>query len=544
MRKNFCFSSSQYSRSAISVLQKYFPDLVFETKEPVSLRQQGIFSLFRSFRSCEKAIFFTYDLAVTGQSPLWVAVLNWFSRKDAYLADAQGRIERVGWRTLFFRSLPALVPHIFSLPFKLWGVNRKISQLEKLTAALFRTRPTKVPQEIKLAYLRTDLIFGTKAGGSVGHIAGVVNGFTEKNAKVFLISTDKLELIDTKKTPVNLVRPDTRFNFFSEMPELYFNKILFDAAKTIFQKEKPDLIYQRSSLNNFTGVVLAREFNLPFILEFNGSEVWVARNWGRRLRFEKLSSRIELLTFHAADLITVVSQPLKDELIGRGIPAVKILVNPNGVDPQLYRPDISGAKVRRQYSLEGKTVVGFIGTFGNWHGAEVLAAAAVKLVNELGAPLDTRFLFIGDGVKLPLTRQIITEGKISESAVFTGMVPQDQGPEYLAACDILVAPHVPNPDGSAFFGSPTKLFEYMAMGKGIVASKLDQIGEVLEHGKTAWMTEPGNVGSLAGGILTLLKDKELREQLGQSARAEVLAKYTWKQHVAKTIDKLAEVLKP
>lgn len=110
----------------------------------------------------------------------------------------------------------------------------------------------------------------------------------------------------------------------------------------------------------------------------------------------------------------------------------------------------------------------------------------------------------------------------------------------MAACDVLVSPHVPNPDGTPFFGSPTKLFEYMAMGKGIVASDLDQIGEILEHGQTAWMVKPGDVESLAEGLRVLIEDEDLRKRLGQAARQEVVGKFTWKQHTAKIIDKLKQ----
>src|SRR4029453_5904089 len=108
----------------------------------------------------------------------------------------------------------------------------------------------------------------------------------------------------------------------------------------------------------------------------------------------------------------------------------------------------------------------------------------------------------------------------------------------LAACDILASPHVPNPDGSPVFGSPTKLFEYMAMGKAIVASHLDQIGDVLRHGQTAWMVPPGDVHGLASGLAFLIDDRNLQATLGGAARRDVLAHYTWRAHVKRILDAL------
>jgi glycosyltransferase involved in cell wall biosynthesis len=100
---------------------------------------------------------------------------------------------------------------------------------------------------------------------------------------------------------------------------------------------------------------------------------------------------------------------------------------------------------------------------------------------------------------------------------------------------------VGNPDGSPFFGSPTKLFEYMAMGKGIVASDLDQIGEILTHGTTAWLVKPGDPEALAAGILTLGGDPGLRRVLGEAARAEVLAHHTWTAHVHRILQRMADL---
>ena len=234
---------------------------------------------------------------------------------------------------------------------------------------------------------------------------------------------------------------------------------------------------------------------------------------------------------------------MRDEVAGRGIDTARVLVNPNGVDPDRYRPDVDARRVRARYALGDRAVIGFIGTFGPWHGAEVLARAFVKLVAGDPARADrVRLLMIGDGARLAETRRILAEGNALGAAVFTGLVPQEQGPSHLAACDVLASPHVGNPDGTPFFGSPTKLFEYMAMGRGIVASDLEQIGEVLDHGRTAWLVEPGSADALAAGLARVLDDEALRASLGAAARQEAVARYTWRAHTQRTIDRLREIV--
>ena len=141
---------------------------------------------------------------------------------------------------------------------------------------------------------------------------------------------------------------------------------------------------------------------------------------------------------------------------------------------------------------------------------------------------------------LALWRECANRYGVTDLCVLTGLVPQACGPMHLAACDVLASPHVPNSDGTPFFGSPTKLFEYMAMGKGIVASHLDQIGEVLAHEQTAWMVEPGDVQSLWRGLKRLIDDAPLRSRLGAEARREVLAKYTWREHTRRIIEALKQ----
>ena len=125
---------------------------------------------------------------------------------------------------------------------------------------------------------------------------------------------------------------------------------------------------------------------------------------------------------------------------------------------------------------------------------------------------------------------------MTDRVVFAGRIPHSEVPAYLDACDILLSPHVPMPDGSAFFGSPTKLFEYMAMEKAIAASRLGQIGDVIEDGVSGLLLEPGSVDELVAAIEKLAGDAELRERLGRAARATVLERYTWRASAKRATD--------
>ncbi|HVQ26425.1 MAG TPA: glycosyltransferase, partial [Planctomycetota bacterium] len=154
----------------------------------------------------------------------------------------------------------------------------------------------------------------------------------------------------------------------------------------------------------------------------------------------------------------------------------------------------------------------------------------------------------------PKVRAILGSDVGGPVVTLAGLRPQAETPGTLAASDILLSPHTPNPDGTPFFGSPTKLFEYMAMAKPIVASDLDQIGWVLKGwrpgeppppggspGRTraAVLVEPGSVDALVAGIrqAAALSDAE-RAALGAEARRLVLESFTWDRNVAAVLERL------
>ena len=421
--------------------------------------------------------------------------------------------------------------------------NRLLREVQSHVVELGKDRGTELNAcrfSMSPVYLRTDLSFGITSGGSVGHIAGVLNHLAEYTGPPIFLTTGQIPTVSpTVETQVFTL--DNAFWNFRELPSFHLNELFFKQALRALSNRQLSFVYQRYSLNNFAGLKLAKKFALPFVLEYNGSEIWINRHWGQALRYEELSGQIELLNLQAADVIVVVSESLKAELISRGIDARKILVNPNGVDPERYSPEIDSSGLCQRLGLTGKTVIGFIGTFGRWHGAENLSAAFGELLKRNPAYRSkVRLLMIGDGIKMPDAREMAAKCGVAEECLFTGLIPQESGPQYLAAADILVAPHIPNPDGTPFFGSPTKLFEYMAMGSGIVASNLDQIGEVLQHGKTGWLVKPGDTESLWMGLKTLVDNEKLRTELGQAARKEVITRYTWQEHTHRIIEKLTE----
>ena len=476
----------------------------------------------------------------TAGRPLPLALaLRAMSRGAVRLEDRSGRTRALNVG-LLARWTAQLATEPFRVPALLRRVEREVAAIEA-GAGHDRRPPAPLDLSASPLYLRTDLSFGVRAGGSVAHIAGVVNELDAFTGPVVVLTTDDIPTL-TRRAQVHHVAPQESFWNFRELPAFLLNDA-FDAAANAVLTAKPAFVYQRYSLNNYAGIRIARRRGVPFVLEYNGSETWMGRHWGRALKHEALSRRIEQLDLASADLIVVVSRAMRGEIVDRGIDPARVLVNPNGVDPDRYRPDVDGRAVRARYALGDRTVVGFIGTFGPWHGAEVLARAFVELRGGDARLTDrVRLLMIGDGARLAETRRILAEGGALGAVVFTGLVPQEEGPAHLAACDVLASPHVGNPDGTPFFGSPTKLFEYMATGRGIVASDLEQIGEVLDHGRTAWLVEPGNTHALCAGLRRLVEDERLRAALGAAARQDAVAHYTWRAHTRRTIERLREVV--
>jgi glycosyltransferase involved in cell wall biosynthesis len=388
-----------------------------------------------------------------------------------------------------------------------------------------------------VTYLRSEAslrYMGAHVGGAAVHTAGVINGFVHAGVDVSVVAPERPAGIAEGATVVEA--PPRRIF------QLVHWGTLIDYSEqqaSVGLPHRADVVYQRYALGSYAGLELARRLGVPLILEFNGSEIWAEQQWGSgHVPFGDTLAALERRHLHDASLVVVVSEVLRDQLVEQGVEAERILVNPNGVDVdalsrvRAHPP----AQWRRRLGRPEAPTVGFIGTFGLWHGVRVLPEIIARVAS---ARDDVRWIIVGAGALFEEVRAEIDRRGLLDRVELTGVVPRERAVELLAACDVCVSPHVPNPDGTRFFGSPTKLFEYMGLARPIVASDLEQIGEVIEHESTGLLCPPGDPEAAALAVVRLLGDHALRDRLGAAALTEAESRYTWDAHARRILDAVA-----
>jgi len=353
-----------------------------------------------------------------------------------------------------------------------------------------------------IVYLKPDL-YGSPIGGSATHTEGISRAL---NAYVL----SRTNILPVKK----------RWYHRSFLWELRYNWTFFWGVCFTLNRVPVRFFYMRFSRLNFVGPILAWVFEAPLVLEHNGSEVWIQRHWGKPLKFEWIYRWVEKFNLKHATLVVTPSSHV-------GLQHPRAVSIPTAADPRIFRPMNRPKPVQLN--------IGFVGTFGKWHGASFLTHAFGWLLNQHKELREnTKLLLIGDGPDMKNVKETILGFGIQDNVHFTGEVKHALVPDFLEGCRICVCPTVPNVDGSEFFGSPTKLFEYMAMGKAVIASKIGMIPEIIKDGINGRLFTPGDCEDLRDCLYELITNPEFCEYLGKQARISVLSGHSW-SHRAKTL---------
>ena len=319
-----------------------------------------------------------------------------------------------------------------------------------------------------------------------------------------------------------------------DVGSMLWNTWLQVEGARILEKEKPDFIYERYSLFGFGGKALSRKFGIPLIMELN-APLCDQQEGYYMFPFIESAREMEPQIIQAADAIVALTDWLSDWATDIGASRERIHVLPDAVSEQIFGDVISGDAVRKVHGISDNEVIGFVGSFHKWHDISGLIDCFSQLHQ---ANSERRLLLVGDGHDRSKLEAKVTNLGLNRAVIFTGKVPHEEVPKYLAAMDVAVVPYQPIED---FFFSPMKMFESMAVGTPTVAADLGQISQIVSDGETGVLYPAGDPERLVHAIDSLLMDRDLASDIGEAARQYVLQNHTWGKVTSEVI-KIAERL--
>ncbi|MGE5185287.1 MAG: glycosyltransferase [Acidobacteriota bacterium] len=355
------------------------------------------------------------------------------------------------------------------------------------------------------------------------HIRGMVNAFRELGHTVDIVAPPGV----THEPRAPAAARASRWRAFArrapeslfEAAEVAYNAYALPALERRLSVRDYSFVFERYALFLGAGVLAAARHRVPIILEVNDS-ARVDRI--RAARWKRAGFEAERRIWRSASAIVTVSSVFRDIVADAGVPAERVHVIPNAVDAAAFSELPDGSATRRQLGLEG-VVIGYVGALNSWRRLDLLLDVFAR--RRLAASL----LVIGDGPD-----RAALERAADRRVRFVGNVPHADIPRYLACVDIAVIPH------SNTYGSPMKLFEYMAAAKAVVVPALGPMTDVLTPAEGR-LFAPLDADALGRALEELVADAGLRARLGRAARAKALREFVWRGHAERVL-RLREAL--
>lgn len=301
---------------------------------------------------------------------------------------------------------------------------------------------------------------------------------------------------------------------YAELKSLWHN---YQTYKFIKNNSKDySLVWERSSGLHWAGILFAKKNNLPSVLEWKDHLIKEYPSL-----FKPLSIYIERWKVKKADFIAVESKVLKDDLVNQGVPADKIFVTYNAVNPSEFHKDtIAKAEVRKELGIsESDILVGYVGSYAFYHDSIRMVKAA-NVLKDKGFD-NIKWLLIGDGKDKAVCEQYAREqGLIDKNVLMLPFQPKEKIPRFLSAMDVTILP------GSTDIICPIKVMEYMAASSVVLVPDYECNREIID-GTNGLLFKPGSEDSIAEVLIELSKDNKKCEQLGNNARQTVIQKLTW-----------------
>ena len=298
-------------------------------------------------------------------------------------------------------------------------------------------------------------------------------------------------------------------------------------------EQRFDFLYERATEYHTTGHRLAQKLGIPHVLEVNAPTEEIITLYGCAPFMVPVLKYCERLAALQADAVIIGSAGMRNYLIGLGVNADKIVLLYPTADDIFFQPVRRREALRQQWGLQEKVVVGFVGSMASYQRVDLLlqAAAAVSQV-----ATNIHFLLVGSGKQSEALQCFVRERHLDSCVTFTGRVPYEEVPEYCGAMDMCIIPY------ATWYASPTKLFEYAATGKPVIAPRLVSIEALIRDGVNGLLADAGDAQDLAAKILTLAEHPTFRQDLGKRLQQDIQDNYTWR-HNTQTLISLVESLR-
>jgi glycosyltransferase involved in cell wall biosynthesis len=323
-----------------------------------------------------------------------------------------------------------------------------------------------------------------------------------------------------------------RFNTLPIVGPFFLASYGLIAAMLTMVRWKPDAIYTLGGSMG-TGLLLAKVFRRPLITEVNGwrrDELKLISKHPLLMLVSKVSCWMDEREIEHSDHIVVVATRIKEAIKKYlNVNPNKISVIPNGANIDLFKP-VSDAKETLQLDLTCH-YVGFVGIIAPWQGLEYIIKSATLILSEIP---NTRFLLVGDGESRKKMAELVEDLQLTKKFAFVGAVPYTEVAKYINAMDVCVSFRKGTP------ASPLKLYEYMACAKPVVATE-EPDNQFIAEQSAGILVDPENARQVADAIITLLRNDELREQMGRNGMNYVLEERSW-QAVAREVEETIKMV--
>jgi glycosyltransferase involved in cell wall biosynthesis len=287
-------------------------------------------------------------------------------------------------------------------------------------------------------------------------------------------------------------------------------------AATLAREIRPEgIVATTPHLNALVGLALRREMGVPVVYDVRGfpEMTWAVRKGGDRTDVFALRRIAETRCMREADLVTTLSETMRRQIIGRGVPAENVFVLPHAVDTDAFAPAERNQELAARLGLAGRPVVGYVSSLVAYEGVETLLKAIA--VARRSDP-DLAGLIVGGGELQSSLEARARRLGLDGHVVFTGRVDASEAVDCYSLMDVFVCPR--DDHEVTRYVTPLKPFEAMAAGCCIAVSDLPTLREAVRDGECGALFPAGDSEALAATMLNLIDRPERSQEMRRAAR--------------------------